>query len=172
MIVAPLLGPIQGTMLATVLGDRRNLARSLLLFVTNVVAIIATGIVVMVFYGETKLVGTHARPSVAPSLKKPIVLLVSMLVIVGVPLSLSSARVASTSVRDAAIREEVAEWATETGWWLQSIDQVGDEAVVTLEGALPLPEVDEIGEGLAERGIDPSLVRVVLLPVYEVRLGE
>lgn len=145
---------------------------ALLLFVTNVVAIIATGIVVMVFYGVTKLVGTHARPAAAPSLKKPIVLLVSMLIIIGVPLSLSSARVASSSVRDAAIREEVAEWATETGWWLQSIDQVGDEAIVTLEGALPLPEVDAIGEGLAERGIDPSLVRVVLLPVYEVRLGE
>ncbi|MGY6496745.1 MAG: DUF389 domain-containing protein, partial [Microcella sp.] len=41
MIVAPLLGPIQGTMLATVLGDRRNLVRSLTLVVTGAIAAIA-----------------------------------------------------------------------------------------------------------------------------------
>ena len=43
MIVAPLLGPIQGTMLATVLGDRSNLVRSLLLVVAGAAAAVVIG---------------------------------------------------------------------------------------------------------------------------------
>ena len=68
---------------------------ALLLFVTNVVAIIATGIVVMSFYGVNKLsaVGADAVAaggSRAASLRKPAVLLISMLIIIGIPLSLTS----------------------------------------------------------------------------------
>jgi uncharacterized hydrophobic protein (TIGR00271 family) len=43
MIVAPMMLPIQGTMLATVLGDRRNLSRSLLLMIAGAGAAIAIG---------------------------------------------------------------------------------------------------------------------------------
>ena len=43
MIVAPLMIPIQGTMLATVLGERANLIRSLGLVVTAAIAAIAIG---------------------------------------------------------------------------------------------------------------------------------
>lgn len=43
MIVAPMMLPIQGTMLATVLGDRRNLTRSLLLMIAGAAAAIAIG---------------------------------------------------------------------------------------------------------------------------------
>lgn len=272
MIVAPLLGPIQGTMLATVLGDRRNLVRSLgfvvagaaaavgigvlvgltvtgdvvaatntqvagrvsprlidllaalatgvvgsvalvrrdisdtlpgvaiaislvpplsvvgltlesgaltealgalLLFVTNVVAIIATGIAVMSFYGVTKLVGPQGRlAESAVSLKKPVVLLAAMLVIIGLPLSLTSARIAATSARDAEIRTAVDEWSGDTGWGVQSIEQLGDEMVVTLEGPDPVPATEELGIELAERGVDPTSVRVRLIPVVEVRFTD
>jgi len=146
---------------------------ALLLFVTNVVAIIATGIAVMAIYGVTRLVAPHSDvPGRAASLKRPIVLLISMLIIIGLPLSLTSARIASTSVREVAIRAEVAAWSADTGWRLQSIDYVGDETVVTLEGELPLPDATAIGEGLAGRGIATDSLRIVLIPVYEVRFDE
>ncbi|MRX44469.1 DUF389 domain-containing protein [Agromyces sp. Q22] len=43
MIVAPMMLPIQGTMLATVLGDRRNLTLSLLMMIGGAAAAIAIG---------------------------------------------------------------------------------------------------------------------------------
>ncbi|WP_394771118.1 DUF389 domain-containing protein [Lacisediminihabitans sp.] len=110
MIVAPLMTPILGTMLATVLGDRANLIRSLLLaiaislvppltvaglalesgslvqflgalllFLTNVVAIIGTGIVVMSLYGVSRLT-REIEPGVSrwARLRRPTALLAVM----------------------------------------------------------------------------------------------
>ncbi len=45
MIVAPLMRPIQGTMLATVLGDRRNLTRSVGIMIAGASAAVAVGFV-------------------------------------------------------------------------------------------------------------------------------
>lgn len=62
-----LLGPIQGTMLAAVLGDRANLARSLVLVIAGAGAAIGAG-----------SVGAQRTAS----LRKPVALLVLMLVII------------------------------------------------------------------------------------------
>lgn len=270
MIVAPLLAPIQGTMLATVLGDRRNLARSLLLlvagsaaavvigaligllvagdvvaatnsqvagrvsprlidllaalgtgvvgsialvrrdiadtlpgvaiaislvppltvvgltlesgaygealgalllFVTNVVAIVATGIVVMSFYGVTTL-GAVRSDGGRAALRRPIALLAVMLVVVGLPLAATSAGVAFRSVTEAAVHDEVDRWSAESGWVLDRIETRGSELRVHLEGPLPVPETDDLRDALDERGVPLEAVVLVLVPVYEVRLGE
>lgn len=271
MIVAPLLGPIQGTMLATVLGDRANLIRSLLLvvsgaiaaiaigyaigmlvagdvvaatnsqvagrvsprlidllaalgtgvvgsvalvrrdisdtlpgvaiaislvppltvvgltlesgavgealgalllFVTNVVAIIATGIAVMTVYGVTKLAALEAvNGSRRASLRKPVVLLLSMLIIIGVPLSLTSIEIGAKSIVERAVVEEVEAWGTEAGWRIQSIDYSTTELTIHLEGPLPQPDTDALEAALVERGVDPSAITIVLVPVFEVELG-
>jgi uncharacterized hydrophobic protein (TIGR00271 family) len=271
MIVAPLLGPIQGTMLATVLGDRSNLVRSLLLvvagaavaiaigyligltvagdvvaatnsqvagrvsprlidllaalgtgvvgsvalvrrdisdtlpgvaiaislvppltvvgltleagavgeafgalllFVTNVVAIIATGIVVMSFYGVNKLATVAATDgSRRASLRKPAVLLLTMLIIIGLPLSLTSLEIGSKSIVERAVVEVIDEWSDDSGWTIRSIDYTTFELTITLGGPLPLPDTDALEEALVERGIEPELVTLVLVPVYEVELG-
>lgn len=273
MIVAPLLGPIQGTMLATVLGDRANLMRSLLLvvagagvaiaigyligmtvtgdvvaatnsqvagrvsprlidllaalgtgvvgsvalvrrdisdtlpgvaiaislvppltvvgltleagavdealgalllFVTNVVAIIATGIVVMSFYGVNKLTtvgASEASGSRAASLRKPAVLLIAMLIIIGLPLSLTSASIASRSVTEAIVYDEIERWSADEGWRLTRLDYTGDEMTISFEGPLPLPDTDTLEAALVERGVDVDAITLVLVPVYEVELG-
>lgn len=273
MIVAPLLGPIQGTMLATVLGDRANLVRSLLLvvagagvaiaigyliglvvtgdvvaatnsqvagrvsprlidllaalgtgivgsvalirrdisdtlpgvaiaislvppltvigltlesgavaealgalllFVTNVVAIIATGIVVMSFYGVNKLAAVDAqtgRTQQAAGLSRPIALLAAMLVIIGVPLSVTSVTIASRSVTETTVSGVIEQWGTDSGWKLQGLDYRGGELTAYLVGPLPLPDTDALEAALIDRGIDVNAVNLVLDPVYEVELG-
>lgn len=271
MIVAPLLGPIQGTMLATVLGDRANLIRSLLLvvmgaaaavgigyligmlvagdvvaatnsqvagrvsprlidllaalgtgvvgsvalvrrdisdtlpgvaiaislvppltvvgltlesgavgealgalllFVTNVVAIIATGIAVMAVYGVTKLAAAEkVDGSRRASLRKPVVLLLSMLIIVGIPLSLTSIEIGAKSIVERAVVDEVEAWGDAVGWRIQSIDYSTTELTIHLEGPLPQPDTDALEAALAARGVDPAAITIVLVPVYEVELG-
>ncbi len=271
MIVAPLLGPIQGTMLATVLGDRSNLVRSLLLvvagagvaiaigfvigllvagdvvaatnsqvagrvsprlidllaalgtgvvgsvalvrrdisdtlpgvaiaislvppltvvgltleagaldeafgalllFVTNVVAIIATGIVVMSFYGVNKLsavgvaAGTHRA-----SLRKPAILLAAMLIIIGLPLSVTSFQIGAKSIIESAVQSEVDAWLVDTGWSLEGIDYTGLELTVTVEGPLPVPDTATLEAALADRGVATENVTIVLIPVFRVELG-
>lgn len=145
---------------------------ALLLFVTNVVAIIATGIAVMTVYGVTKLAAAErVDGSRRASLRKPIVLLLSMLIIIGVPLSVTSVDIASKSIIEGAVVTVVEDWAADAGWRVQSIDYSSRELTIHVEGPLPLPETDALEALLVEEGVDPTRVTVVLVPVYEVELG-
>lgn len=145
---------------------------ALLLFVTNVVAIIATGIGVMTVYGVTKLAAAErVDGSRRASLRKPVVLLLSMMIIIGVPLSLTSIEIGAKSIVERAVVEEVEAWGTEAGWRIQSIDYSTTELTIHLEGPLPQPDTDALEAALVERGIDPSAITIVLVPVFEVELG-
>ena len=145
---------------------------ALLLFVTNVVAIIATGIVVMSFYGVNKLAsvgvaeGTHRA-----SLRRPAALLAVMLVLIGLPLSYTSLQIGAKSIVESAVHQEIDRWIVDTNWTLEGFDYTGDELVVTLEGPLPLPDTDSLEAALLERGVDTDLVTLVLIPVYQVEFG-
>lgn len=142
-----------------------------LLFVTNVVAIIATGIVVMSFYGVNKLAAAErVDGSRRASLRKPVVLLISMLIIVGIPLSLTSVEIGAKSIIERVV-EEVEAWSADAGWRVQSIDYSTVELTIHLEGPLPVPDTEVLEAALAERGVDPAAVTIVLIPVYEVELG-
>lgn len=157
---------------------------ALLLFVTNVVAIIATGIIVMSVYGVNRLsaIGSASESSTSPdtgplrgraaSLRRPAILLIAMLIVIGLPLSFTSVDIASTSIREAAVREEIDAWSTDSGWRLQSIDYLAREMTVTLAGPLPLPDTDVLEAPLMDRGIDVSAVHFVLVPIYEIQLGD
>lgn len=150
---------------------------ALLLFVTNVVAIIATGIVVMSFYGVNKLAAVGADAvaaggSRAASLRKPAVLLIAMLIIIGIPLSVTSVEIGAKSIVERAVIEVIDEWSADAGWRVQNIDYSSYELTIHLEGPLPVPDTDSLEAALAERGVDPELVTVVLTPVYEVELGD
>jgi len=144
--------------------------------VTNVVAIIATGIAVMAVYGVTKLAARGADSAAPvdgsrpPSLRKPVILLVSMLIIIGVPLSVTSATIAATSITEATVVPVVDEWASDAGWRIQSIDYSGGELTIQLEGPQPLPDTDALEAALVDGGVDPTVVTIVLVPVYEVEL--
>lgn len=145
---------------------------ALLLFVTNVVAIIATGIAVMTVYGVTKLAAAEkVDGSRRASLRKPVVLLLSMLIVIGVPLSLTSFEIGAKSIIERAVVEVVEEWGADAGWRIQSIDYSTIELTIHLEGPLPQPDTDALEALLVDRGVDPSAITIVLIPVYEVELG-
>lgn len=146
---------------------------ALLLFVTNVVAIIATGIVVMSFYGVNKLAAAERIDgSRRASLRKPVVLLLSMLIVIGVPLSLTSIQIGAKSIVERVVVDEVEAWSADADWRIQSIDYSTVELTIHLEGPLPVPDTDALEVALVERGVPVGDVVLVLVPVYEVPLGD
>ncbi len=73
-----------------------------LLFLTNVAAILATGIIVMALYGVQRLGGRsgHAR-----SRRRATFVVVALVVIVAVPLTISSINIASDTRRELRVRD-------------------------------------------------------------------
>lgn len=145
---------------------------ALLLFVTNVVAIIATGIAVMSFYGVTKLseVGSEGAPR-RVALRKPIALLAAMFVVIGLPLTVTTIDIGAKSIVEHAVVGEAQQWAERHDWRLVDTDYSTYELELRFEGAEPVPPVDELEQALIDRGVDVTLVSVVLVPVERVELG-
>ncbi len=145
---------------------------ALLLFVTNVVAIIATGIAVMSFYGVTKLseAGSEGAPR-RVALRKPVALLVAMFVVIGLPLTLTTVDISAKSIIEHAVVGEAQQWADRHDWTLVDTDYSTYELELRFEGAEPVPPVAELEQALVERGVDPTLVSIVLVPVERVELG-
>lgn len=144
---------------------------ALLLFVTNVVAIIGTGIVVMSVYGVNKL--THLGDAGTPrrvALRKPIVLLSVMLLIIGAPLAWSSFQVTTKAILENAVHADADAWAEEAGWHIESVTATGGRIDIRAEGPLPQPDPADLTERLRDTGLDLSLVTVTLVPVTTVTL--
>ncbi len=142
---------------------------ALLLFLTNVVAIIGTGIVVMSFYGVNKLSRSDADGH-KRSLRRPVLLISFMVLLVGIPLALSSISVAARSIIEGAVHGVADDWAREVGWEVTSVVTTAGETTVRLEGPMPLPSTADLKERLAEVGVLTQNVTVELVPIYTVEL--
>ena len=142
---------------------------ALLLFLTNVVAIIGTGVVVMSFYGVTRLSRTTAAGT-PRSLKRPVALLVVMLLLVGTPLALSSLAVVLRTIVENGVHDVASTWADEVGWVITDVSSDGTDVQIRVEGPPPVPATDRLTELLADAGVDPDLVTVEFVPVYTVEL--
>jgi len=142
---------------------------ALLLFATNVVAIIGTGIVVMSFYGVNKLSRTDMDGR-AQSLRRPDVFLSFMVLIIGIPLALTSIGVAARAVVEGQVHSVADGWASDVDWTITTVSTQGSEVLIRAEGPLPMPDTTPLKDGLAAAGITTENVTVELVPVYVVEL--
>ena len=143
---------------------------ALLLFTTNVAAILGTGIVVMALYGVNRLGEAPATPQARRTHRRNgILVAVAMAVTVLVPLSVSSVSVARSNLFEASVQSVSQRWVTDAGWRLDSVATDPDNTVVvSVEGDLPLPDTTLLEQELRADGLDPQRVRVVLVPAYTV----
>ena len=142
---------------------------ALLLFLANVSAILATGVLVMALYGLLSGVPAGAR---VRRWRRPGVLVVAaLLVVIAVPLAVSSLRVARTTSEQSSISQVVTQWATGNGWSLASLTQGADDYTARVLGPLPEPNTDQLRADLNAAGLGDVVVNVELVPTRQVVLG-
>lgn len=169
-IAISLVPPLTVAGLALESGSLPQTLGALLLFATNVVAILCTGIVVMSVYGVTRLAREgSARPA---SLRRPVLLLAVMAVVIVVPLGLTSYGIATDTIREQRIHTIATEWAASHGWSVTGLDRRGTDTHISTEGPLPLPETATLKNELIEAGVDIDTVVVDLTPTSSVKLSD
>jgi uncharacterized hydrophobic protein (TIGR00271 family) len=168
-IAISLVPPLAVVGLALESGSVIQALGALLLFLTNFVAIIGTGIVVMSIYGVNRLarVDSTGKPR---RLARPIALLAVMLVVIGAPLAYTSLTVAARSIVEKGVFDTSEKWAQSVGWTVQDVTTQGEKVLVRVEGPLPVPETSDLKSALDAAGVDTSLVIVNLVPIYTVDL--
>lgn len=142
---------------------------ALLLFLANVSAILATGVVVMALYGLLAAVPVGAT---ARRWSRPGVLVVAaLLVVIAAPLAVSSVRIARTTSEQSAVSRVVTQWATGSGWSLASLTQGADDYTARVLGPEPEPSTDHLQADLTAAGLGDVVVNVEMVPEKQVVLG-
>jgi uncharacterized hydrophobic protein (TIGR00271 family) len=142
---------------------------ALLLFLTNVGAILITGLIVMGLY--------HVRPvAVESALRAPlgrraaIALVVVFVVAVSVPLAGSTARVLHQRLDSASITDVATGWAEPAGWEVVSVEYRNGKYVVRALGQLPAPDPEQLRAKLDDAGLADTSVQVQLVPEARIDL--
>ncbi|WP_296666905.1 TIGR00341 family protein [Demequina sp.] len=142
---------------------------ALLLFVTNVAAILATGSIVMAVYGFSKLRIEMAEDKEAERKRRARAYLTTMvmLLVVAVPLTYSTAKSISDRSRIAQITDYVEQVTEGTRWSIVSITpRERNQIHVIVKGEPPLPDIPRVYEAMAAAGLDTDLISVEFVPSY------
>lgn len=146
---------------------------ALLLFVTNVAAILASGVVVLAVYrvrarADASAVVPPAAPARSP--RRSIAFIAVTLLIIAVPLTVTSLQATQDTNLESQIRSAATPWAEENDWLIAGITVDDDTAEVLFTGASSQPETSSLTAALEDAGVDPSRVTAQFVPAYTVEL--
>ena len=162
-IAISLVPPLSVVGLTLQKGHPRMAAGALLLFLTNVTAILITSIIVMSVYRVTAF--ASSVPGRAPGRHRgALVILGVMCAIVAVPLAFASADVARMSVSQNRVYKAVTIWTARAGWTVVGVSNDATGITVRVSGPLPNPNVDQFRRDLAAEGASQVVVHLQMVP--------
>ena len=142
---------------------------ALLLFLTNVGAILLTGIVVMGLY-RVRAAALEAAVEPPMGRRAAITMIVLFAVAVAVPLAASTARIVNERLTSASVTEVADDWADGAGWEVASVVSRQGMFVVRALGPEPAPDPDELRAELDAAGLSDVDVELQLVPETRVDL--
>ena len=136
---------------------------ALLLFAMNVVAILASGIVVMALHRAGRVPGQ----ATAPAYRRPVAVVIVALLLGGGarPVVINSDRVDKTTIRQSDVQAVAEHWASDAGWSVIGVTATGDRVLVNATGPRPTPDLAVLRDDLATAGLAGLDVRVSLVTV-------
>jgi uncharacterized hydrophobic protein (TIGR00271 family) len=159
-IAISLVPPLAVVGLTLEAGAADEAVGALLLFVTNVTAILAMGTLVMALYRVPAHVPSDLRRGTAARS----VVIGLMTVLVAIPLAITSRQVTLAAARESGVGAAALAWAEKVGWEVALVTTRSDHILVRATGPLPAPVVGELDKALDEEGLDDVTVVVELVP--------
>ena len=172
-IAISLVPPLAVVGLCAESGAYDQAAGALLLFGTNVAAILMSGLVVMAIYRVHRLVTPASTPERrAVNRRNATLVVVAFLLIIGVPLTTSTIRIGRDTADEARISRASNAWADEVGWRVLEVDTTSESHdVVRFIGPPPVPATDSYRDALETEGADPDNVVAQFVFEEQVSLG-
>jgi uncharacterized hydrophobic protein (TIGR00271 family) len=132
-----------------------------LLFVTNVAAILASGIVVMTFHRVHRLFGQ--RVTTRFRYGGAVAVIAAGLLVVIVPLWINSDRIDKTVTRQTEVQAVAQQWASDVGWSVTGVTAAGDQVLIEATGPSPAPGLSTLRQDLNDAGLKGLDVRISLV---------
>jgi uncharacterized hydrophobic protein (TIGR00271 family) len=143
-------------------GRYQDAMQALLLFGTNVAAIIVTGTVVLALY-RVRMIAVESGHVAEGIGKGTIAIIAGMLVVVMIPLAIGTINVAYDQYVQRTAEPIATQWAAEAGWEAAGVQVLNREIVVTAIGPAPVIRADGLRASLNAAGlsINDLVVRLV-----------
>lgn len=150
-IAISLVPPLAVTGMLLQVGRYGDAGQSLLLFGTNVAAIIATGTIVLLLYRVRGAAQQSGLPVGAFS-RSRLVVVIGALVAIAVPLGIGTVSIARDQLLQVTLAPAAEKWAQEAGWSISAIDVRNHAAKVLAVGPRPEPDAKPLRLALDEAG--------------------
>jgi uncharacterized hydrophobic protein (TIGR00271 family) len=171
-IAISLVPPLSVVGITAEAGAYSESAGALVLFATNVAAILATGIVVMAVYGVHRFAPTRTSGATgAVNRRQAILVIAGFFVLIGIPLTGSSIRIARETADETRARRAVSTWAGPLDWEILDVISTQDGLDVRLVGPPPFPDTAGLVAALEAEGLDANDVVVEYIPRATVSLA-
>jgi uncharacterized hydrophobic protein (TIGR00271 family) len=167
-IAISLVPPLSVVGLTLESGAHGEARGALLLFVTNVSAILASGIVVMAIYRIYERPAEEGASGRGVHRGRAMAVIFASLAAIAVPLTAASVKADRTSTFEADARTAAAAWAHQVGWRVEQVQSLDDRVLIHIEGPGPIPDTSTLRAALTERGVNLKNVEVDLVPVRRV----
>jgi uncharacterized membrane protein len=144
---------------------------ALLLFVSNVSAILVTGLLVMVLYRLHRAANQYLDETERRMHRGPAsAVIVASLVVVAIPLTLTSSRIASTASTESGVAAIANRWAKADHWEVVGVTTEPRDILVRVTGSPPGPDTTTLRRALDSGGYEATHVKVELIPSRTVDL--
>jgi uncharacterized hydrophobic protein (TIGR00271 family) len=176
-IAISLVPPLVVVGIAAESGDWGSSIGSLLLFTANVAAILGTGVVIMAIYRVPRW-GRLDAAALPPGVKtvsrrRSNLAIAGMLVLVALPLGLSTLVSTTLNTQQATITQAARAWGLERDLDVISVEYVSALSyLVRITGGDAAPDVGDLTDRLETAGIDPASVDVEWIPSVRVNAGD
>jgi len=153
----------------------RQALGALILFLTNVVAILMSGVIVMAAYHANRVAeAAGASPGTTPGTgvnrQRAAVTIVALVVIVAVPLTVSSIEITTETLTVSHVTSVASAWASRGGWQVVSVDSEPEGILVRAAGPLPEPDPHALRRDLDADGLRNVHVVLAMVPETQVDL--
>lgn len=150
-------------------GEGDEAAGALLLFLTNVGAILMTGVLVMGLYRvRTAVLRSTVRPPLGR--RGAVALIVVFVLLVAVPLAGSTARIVDERLTNVSVEDVAIAWAQKVDWEVLSVATRQGSVIIRAFGAPPSPE-PALRRALDEAGLADVDVQLQLVPEERIELA-
>jgi uncharacterized hydrophobic protein (TIGR00271 family) len=162
-IAISLVPPLAVVGLTLESGRPHQAAGAALLFVTNVVAILLSGLVVMALY-RVRVVAMREPAQSRLSSRAATVFVVAAVIALLIPLVATSQRITIEAVDLANVAPVAKTWAKKQGWEIVTVDSDAGGVLVRATGPLPIPDPHSLRSALDAHGLKGVGVQLELVP--------
>jgi uncharacterized hydrophobic protein (TIGR00271 family) len=161
-IAISLVPPLAVVGLTLESGEPGQALGALLLFASNVAAIVATGTGLLLVYRVRAAAEAAGRP-VGSLGRTTMAVVAGFVLLVAVPLGVGSYRVFTSSTTIAGVRPVAAQWASAQSWRVAGVTGNADAVQVDVIGPAPAPDVAVLRRELDDAGYADVAVQVSLV---------